>query len=120
MAKAANFTVIFDKGRTTRDHLKGITFNIPQSCDLDEQSILMFMVEEALSDSGRLEIVINELILYKKGLSEDPTYYSAHEVLPAKALRHGENSISFRVKSDEETYVFLRISDVVLWWQENV
>jgi|KBSSwiStaDraftv2_1062776.scaffolds.fasta_scaffold483388_2 hypothetical protein len=125
MATVANYVVISDNPTDLKigdnaDNSKEFTFSIPNNAAVTAQhSILSLMVNSMGTVKAlKANISINGVNVWGYGPTDTDFTRPFHEVVRAsdQALKIGSNMLRVKLESGQGTF---RVSDIVVWFQNN-
>jgi hypothetical protein len=129
MARVADYSIITDGSMQTAS----VAFTVPDNVHTGSRSVLRFKIKARGFDNGDVpfgtfdgmstKIFLNGSTVWTWNWSnkENPTRVF-QEVVPAGAVRPGENTFSYDVKFNDPDggLSIIEISDAVLWWQAEI
>ncbi len=117
----ADYVVITDAELDLKlgaDSDEDFDFEIPPTAAVAQRAILALMVNSAGSANDlKSEVSINGIKVFTYGPTDANLTRPFHEIVSGNVLRIGANNIKIRVVSGKGTF---RVSDILIWFQNNV
>jgi hypothetical protein len=116
MPRVADYSIIAD-GWVLEFSQNSINFEVPSTIDAGSRSILGFMLHVECLGDMTLTLRINGTKVWDWNFPEGKYTRFFQEVIDAGLVKSGTNVFSFQSTSG---ITYVKLSDIVLWWQANV
>ncbi len=119
MARVADYSVIADNWVVEFDQ-DTINFGIPSTIDSESRCILGFMLKVSNLEAMTLNIRLNghKVWTWHADGDTDLPIRFFQEVISGGIVRAGTNVFQF--DSESSDFTFVKLSDIVVWWQATI
>jgi hypothetical protein len=118
MPRVADYSIVTDEWWVPPLGPDPLEFEVPDNIDPKSRSILSFLIYTDAIEDLFVRLRLNATVVWEWRFSEAKQFHFFQEVIAKGLVKPGKNRLTIEMSGDDAK--FLKLSDVVLWWQANI